>query len=318
MDDRTRVEELIGRPPQSAFDVVVRDAAGDPVVLRNAPFLDDGTPMPTRYYLVGADIVRAVSRLEAAGGVKAAEADVDPADIAAAHAAYAAERDAAISTDHTGPRPSGGVGGTRQGVKCLHAHVAHVLAGGDDSVGRWALARLGNDRELLDELQPPVQAPGSLTLAIHDHLVAISMTGGGTWQIPLGPVSLHERELVNDPPQPADLTNALGFIHDYFDDIVGAAPMVLAAPGVRATGTHARSLAHVEIGGTTIPAGYAIRRADADELFRTLVAEPRSDRLHNPGLDPAHVDTIIATLCIVLAIMRRLDLGDIAIDAGGQ
>ncbi|MDG1391132.1 MAG: DUF501 domain-containing protein, partial [Ilumatobacter sp.] len=65
MDDRSRVEELIGRPPQSAFDVVVRDESGDPVVLRNAPFLDDGTPMPTRYYLVGPDLVRAVSRIEA-------------------------------------------------------------------------------------------------------------------------------------------------------------------------------------------------------------------------------------------------------------
>ncbi len=38
---------------------------------------------------------------------------------------------------HTGPRPFGGVGGTRQGVKCLHAHYAWLLAGGDDPVGRW-------------------------------------------------------------------------------------------------------------------------------------------------------------------------------------
>jgi hypothetical protein len=36
-----------------------------------------------------------------------------------------------------GPRPHGGVGGTRNGVKCLHAHVAWWLAGGDDPVGRW-------------------------------------------------------------------------------------------------------------------------------------------------------------------------------------
>ena len=52
---------------------------------------------------------------------------------------------------------------------------------------------------------------------------------------------------------------------------------------------------------------------DADEVFRTLVAEPRSERLHNPGLDTAHVDTIIGTLCIVLAIMRRLDLDQMAV-----
>jgi hypothetical protein len=161
MDDRTRVQELIGRPPQSAFDVVVRDATGDPVVLRNAPFLDDGTPMPTRYYLVGPNLVRSVSRIEAAGGVRSAERDIDPAEISAAHDAYGAERDNAIPADHAGPRPSGGVGGTRQGVKCLHAHVAHLLAGGSDAVGRWTLARLGDDRDALDGLVPaaPVVAP---------------------------------------------------------------------------------------------------------------------------------------------------------------
>ena len=134
MDDRARVEELIGRPPRGAFDVVVRTAEGDPVVVRNAPFLGDGTPMPTRYYLVGTELVRAVSRIEAIGGVRQSEADLNPAEIAGAHAAYEAERDTAIPADHVGPRPSGGVGGTRQGVKCLHAHVAHLLAGGGDVV----------------------------------------------------------------------------------------------------------------------------------------------------------------------------------------
>ena len=142
MDDRARVTELLGRTPQSAFDVVVRDALGDPVVLRNAPFLDDGTPMPTRFYLVGPDLVRRVSRLEASGGVRDAEAAIDPDEIAATHRRYAAERDADIDVDHVGPRPSGGVGGTRVGVKCLHAHVAHHLAGGDDPVGRWAIQHL--------------------------------------------------------------------------------------------------------------------------------------------------------------------------------
>lgn len=145
MDDRARVADLLGRQPAGRFDVVVRDESGDPVVVRNAPFLDDGTPMPTRYYLVGSDLVRAVSRLEAAGGVRAAESAVDPDELREAHRRYAAERDAAIAPDHLGPRPTGGVGGTRIGVKCLHAHVAYLLAGGDDPVGRWALDRLAAD-----------------------------------------------------------------------------------------------------------------------------------------------------------------------------
>ena len=56
---------------------------------------------------------------------------------------YAAERDALLVADAPGPRPSGGVGGTRLGVKCLHAHVAWWLAGGDDPVGAWTAAELG-------------------------------------------------------------------------------------------------------------------------------------------------------------------------------
>jgi uncharacterized protein len=97
MDDRARVAELLGRAPAGAFVVVVRDGSGDPVVVRNAPFLDDGTPMPTRFYLVGPDLVREVSRLEAAGGVKAAEAEIDPEELAALHRRYGAERDAEIA-----------------------------------------------------------------------------------------------------------------------------------------------------------------------------------------------------------------------------
>jgi hypothetical protein len=122
--------------------VVVRHVDGSPLVLRNAPLMDDGTPMPTRYWLVGEPERTQVSRLEAAGGVRASEADVDPDELAEAHRRYAAERDAALPPDHTGPRPSGGVGGTRQGVKCLHAHYAWHLAGGDDPVGRWVAQRL--------------------------------------------------------------------------------------------------------------------------------------------------------------------------------
>ena len=141
-DDRTAVEALLGRAPRGAFEVVVRDATGVPVVLRNAPLLDDGTPMPTRFWLVGRTAVVAVSRLEAAGGVRRAEATIDPAAIADAHRRYAAERDAALPPEHAGPRPAGGVGGTRQGVKCLHAHYAWFLAGGDDPVGAWVAAEL--------------------------------------------------------------------------------------------------------------------------------------------------------------------------------
>lgn len=140
--DVEAVSRRLGRPPRGAFEVVVRDAQGEPVVVRNAPLLEDGSPMPTRYWLVDPELCCLVATLEARGGVRAAEAAVDPAALERAHRAYAAERDGAVPLRHRGPRPSGGVGGTRRGVKCLHAHYAFHLAGGDDPVGRWVEARL--------------------------------------------------------------------------------------------------------------------------------------------------------------------------------
>ncbi len=136
------VARLLGRDPGGRFTVVVRRDDGSPVVIANEPFLQDGTPMPTRYWLVDPELRASVGRLEAAGGVREAEEYVDAEALADSHRRYAAERDALIPVDWTGPRPSGGVGGTRRGVKCLHAHVAWWLAGGDDPVGAWVAQRL--------------------------------------------------------------------------------------------------------------------------------------------------------------------------------
>jgi uncharacterized protein len=145
--DIAAVAQLLGRDPGGAFLVVVRDEAGRPVVIANEPFLRDGTPMPTRYWLVDPALRVLVGRLEAAGGVKEAAEHVDGVALADAHRRYAAERDALVPSGWHGPRPSGGVGGTRQGVKCLHAHLAWWLAGGSDPVGAWVAQRLELSRE---------------------------------------------------------------------------------------------------------------------------------------------------------------------------
>jgi uncharacterized protein len=139
------VTRLLGRTPSGAFSVAVRGPSGEPAVIVNAPLLEDGTPMPTRFWLVDETLRAAVSTLEANGGVRRAEAAVSPAAVAEAHARYADLREAAMPVDHGGPRPSGGVGGTRVGVKCLHAHLAWVLVGGDDPVGRWVVDQLDLD-----------------------------------------------------------------------------------------------------------------------------------------------------------------------------
>lgn len=145
-EDVAVLTRLLGREPEADFEVVVRSASGEPSVIRNAPLLHDGTPMPTRYWLVEPHLTLAVSRLESLGGVRAAEAAVDPGELAAAHARYADERERDLPSGHSGPRPHGGVAGTRVGVKCLHAHYGYFLAGGDDPVGRWVEAQLADAR----------------------------------------------------------------------------------------------------------------------------------------------------------------------------
>ncbi len=144
-DDRdvAAVEQLLGRRPAGEFEVVVRADDGLPAVIANAPFLFDGTPMPTRYWLVDPHLREVVSTLESGGGVRRAEAAVPMEAITAAHARYAEERSALVDVEYRGPRPSGGVGGTRQGVKCLHAHLAWWLTGADDPVGEWTARQIG-------------------------------------------------------------------------------------------------------------------------------------------------------------------------------
>lgn len=142
-DDITAVAALLGREPKGRFTVVVRHVHDrSPVVIRNHPLLDDGRPMPTRYWLLGEPERTMVSRIESRGGVHRVEDEIGLDVIAAAHDRYAADRDAAMPEDWDGPRPAAGVGGTRVGVKCLHAHYGWWLAGGDDPVGRWVAEHL--------------------------------------------------------------------------------------------------------------------------------------------------------------------------------
>jgi exopolyphosphatase / guanosine-5'-triphosphate,3'-diphosphate pyrophosphatase len=136
------VARLLGRMPKGAFTVAVRRPDGTPAVIENAPLLDDGRPMPTLYWLVDPALCGAVGRLEASGGVRRATGAVSESAVADAHARYAARRDRALPAGHRGPVPAGGVGGTRRGVKCLHAHLAWYLAGGDDPVGHWTADQL--------------------------------------------------------------------------------------------------------------------------------------------------------------------------------
>ena len=130
----------IGRPLRAASTVLRRCDLGLPVVAEVPAILDTGEPFPTRYWLTCPLAHRRIARIEGEGGVRAAQAKLT-ADAAlrealeAAHARYARDRDAQLPAT-TAVRPSGGVGGSSGGVKCLHAHYADFAAGNDNPIGR--------------------------------------------------------------------------------------------------------------------------------------------------------------------------------------
>lgn len=134
--DREAVRQQLGREPTTPFSVVARCSDGHPLVIRNRPLDAEGHPFPTIYWLTCPVAVKAVSRLESEGWIGRINdrcvGDTEFRDaLVAAHGAYASERGEMVA----GAEAWGGVGGTRVGVKCLHAHHAFHLAGGDDPVG---------------------------------------------------------------------------------------------------------------------------------------------------------------------------------------
>ncbi len=137
--DRQVVAVQVGRSLRAQVEVVSRCHLGLPVVVKVPPVLDDGTPFPTLYWLSCPLMTKRIGRLEASGGVRRMDQKtiVDPefgTALDEAHRTYRETRDLLVPPG-ADPVPTGGVGGARAGVKCLHAHYAHTLAGGANPVG---------------------------------------------------------------------------------------------------------------------------------------------------------------------------------------
>jgi hypothetical protein len=161
MDDQQAVAVQLGRPLRSPVATAARCHLGMPVVVTVPPLLDDGTPFPTTYWLTCPLARRRIGRLEAGGGVAAAQelVDSDPGFAVAYRQAmerYAADRDRLVPVGHRGPVPAGGVGGSSGGVKCLHAHYADHAAGNTNPVGEM----VAPDVEPLDCTVPCVADVG--------------------------------------------------------------------------------------------------------------------------------------------------------------
>ena len=139
MTDEEIVERQLGRPPRAFRGVVVRCPFGRPAVTEQAPFDDAGRPFPTQFWLTCPQLVAAISRLEAAGGVERwSRAASDEPELASSLAA------AQESQRRERPELQAGIGGsTRPGsLKCLHAHAAYALARPGYELGDRILAEL--------------------------------------------------------------------------------------------------------------------------------------------------------------------------------
>ena len=153
MDDRSIVAAQIGREPRAFSRVAARCPFGFPAVTEQKPYDDDGKPFPTGFYLTCPELVGAVARLEAAGGVKRWSEQVRKSrrlrwSLWRANRAQRRLRKApARSVDQMldgGASLDLGISGSRNGrkLKCLHAHVAFALANPGYKLGESIVAEI--------------------------------------------------------------------------------------------------------------------------------------------------------------------------------
>ena len=130
--DLETVHRQLGRPARATVDVAHRGPCGGPTVLRTAPRLPGGPPVPTSYYATCPRLTGAISTLESSGlmaqmSQRLLEDDDLAARYRAAHDDYLARRAELGDV----PEIEGiSAGGMPTRVKCLHVLVAHSLAAG--------------------------------------------------------------------------------------------------------------------------------------------------------------------------------------------
>ena len=147
MNDRETVALQLGREP-APFRVAARCPAGSPSVIENERRRD----MPTTFWITCPSLQAAISRVEAAGGVRASQEEIGAEKVNATHAEHLTRYGVRV----------GGVGGsegeTVGRVKCLHAFAALHLAGAlPNPVAEWTLARLEKT-----QYPDPTRCPGCL------------------------------------------------------------------------------------------------------------------------------------------------------------
>lgn len=138
--------------------------------------------------------------------------------------------------------------------------------------------------------------------------------------IPVGAVTATESDLTTDPPRPEDLTNVIGAVQDELEELGRLHPEMLTASRVVGIAGTIVTVAAVEIGQAVFDEealhGFVLTREAAEDVFRTLATESLADRVRNPGLPRERADIIVAGCCILVGVMRRLQLQEITVSTG--
>ena len=141
-EDRAVVAGQLDREP-APFRVAARCPAGLPSVIEN----ERRREMPTTFWATCPSLTAAISRIEAEGGVREAQAEIGAEAVDAVHAEHLRRYGTGVA--------GVGAGGEPGRVKCLHAFTALQLSGAlPNPVAQWTLDRI--EKPYLD----PSRCPG--------------------------------------------------------------------------------------------------------------------------------------------------------------
>ena len=139
----------------------------------------------------------------------------------------------------------------------------------------------------------------------------------GVTSVDIGCVRLTEKFLQHDPPQPEELSACISLTDAYLDDVVREIPAAAEARTLVGLAGTVTTVAAVEIGLETYDRDrihhFHLTREAAEDVFRTLATESRADRIHNPGLEEARADVIVAGCCVLVALFRRLGFDEMIV-----
>lgn len=135
--------------------------------------------------------------------------------------------------------------------------------------------------------------------------------------IDIGCVRFTEQYIEHDPPQPEELHACISVTDAWLDDIARELPGMTTAKTVVGLAGTVTTVAAVELGllewDRDAIHHFRLDRDAVEDVFRTLATESLEDRKHNPGLEEARADVIVAGTCILVALVRWLGVDEILV-----